>query len=166
MIGSREAVRPGPVTVELMLPDDWDADDAGRLQRDLGLMLRPLLAVLPNVYDSESGDCYVVSYHAMEIGSGRNWPGRWRVVHGLVRGKGVKHGHAWIEFSCGGKRWAMDLANGRRMVTLVSKYRELGQVEDAREYTFRQLARQSLKEETFGPWHHDGDPVPLKERRA
>lgn len=153
------------VTVELLLPDAWDGDSAEEIRLDLGQMLRPLLAVLPNVYDSEGGDCYVVNFRVMELGTGQHWPGRWRVVHGLVRGDGVKHGHSWTEFSCGGKRWAMDLTNGRRVVMLASKYRELGLVEDAREYTFRELTRASRKNETFGPWHHDGDPVPLKERR-
>ena len=108
----------------------------------------------------------MASFRVAEAGRAEgNWGGRWCLVHGLVEGTGLKHGHSWLEFSCAGQRWALDVTDGRRSVILAVKYRKLGRVEDAKEYTFREADRASEKAGTFGPWHHDGDPAPLKERR-
>ncbi len=81
------------------------------------------------------------------------------LCHGEVVGqagavKGIKYGHAWIEFSWNDVDMVVDLANGKNVCLPRVIYYKMGEIEtNVHRYT-KQEARNCMEEfSTYGCWH-------------
>lgn len=99
----------------------------------------------------QKGNCYEANgkYILDLLISGRKDIRKWKLCHGIVVGKGIEHGHCWIEYN---DDMVMDFSNGHSIALRKEHYYALGRVTKVKRYTAKQVQKNILKYENWGEW--------------
>jgi hypothetical protein len=75
-----------------------------------------------------------------------------KLVHGIVTGqgavKGIKFGHAWVEF----KDFCIDKSNGNSIMQTKEVYYRIGKIKKVKRYIALEAMKNIQKFGTYGPW--------------
>ncbi len=109
-----------------------------------------------------NGDCYEVSLLSIlqpALYAPEYADKELTLCHGEVVGqvgavKGIKYGHAWLEFDWHGLELVLDMANGSSLCTPKAIYYKAGEIGTNIHRYSRGEARDYMMEfDTYGPWH-------------
>ena len=103
--------------------------------------------------EKDGGTCYRDAYDWMTT-KGHEMGDSAKLAHATVTGvgnnvKGIEYGHAFILIN---DSFVIDVATGKELLIPKDIYYKTGNVKDVKLYTFMEMLKVSLEQETSGPW--------------
>ena len=107
----------------------------------------------PNGEPNGNGDCYNIHGNMIADMFLKHESDGWLLCHGQAIGrgdiKGIKHGHAWLEFD----GMVFDYGNGLNVTMRKEKYYKLGQLTNVIKYTPLQAVKLLSETQHYGCWN-------------